>query len=172
MRSLFSDHSLIDALQRQFAIHWHGHHGIAHWSRVRLNGKELALGTDADMHVIELFALFHDSRRLNEGIDDGHGSRGFELAKQWRGKHFEATKAQMGLLEFACKHHSDGVMDGPLTAQICWDADRLDLLRVGTTPLAKYLCTAQAKDLDQMVRSNRRAKAWAEYFAAGRFSFS
>lgn len=170
MRSLFSDHSLIEALQRQFAINWHGHHGIAHWSRVRLNGKEIASGTDADMHVIELFALFHDACRLNEQVDDGHGRRGFDLAKSWQGRYFEATKAQMGMLEFACKYHSDGVTSGPLTAQICWDADRLDLQRVGIAPQPKYLCTELAKGAQQIDRSNKRALAWAEHFAAGRFS--
>lgn len=35
--------------------------------------------------IIELFAIFHDSGRQNEHIDDGHGYRGAELAKQLRG---------------------------------------------------------------------------------------
>jgi uncharacterized protein len=164
MPSLFANQDLIEALRRQFAIDWHGHHGVAHWSRVRLNGKELASGTEADMHVIELFALFHDSRRMNEHVDDGHGARGFVLAKQWQGKYFDASMTQMDTLEFACIQHSDGVMSGPLTAQICWDADRLDLLRVGITPLAKYLCTPQAKSGAQIERSCKRALAWAEHF--------
>lgn len=166
MPSLFSDPDLIEALRRQFAINWQGHHGVAHWSRVRLNGKELAADTEADLHVIELFALFHDACRINEAVDDGHGARGFALAAQWHGRFFQATREQMALLEQACLQHSGGATTGPLTVQICWDADRLDLLRVGITPLSRFLCTPQGKKAEQIKRSNKRALAWAEHFAA------
>ena len=164
MKALFANAPLMETLRRQFAIDWLGHHGVAHWSRVRLNGIELACDTDADLHVIELFALFHDSQRLNEYEDEGHGARGFTLATRLRGQFFEASDQQMDLLERACSLHSDGESDSPLTVQFCWDADRLDLLRVGIEPRAKYLCTAQARRPEQMERSNRRALAWRENF--------
>ncbi len=35
---------------------------------------------------------------------------------------------------------------GDITVQTCWDADRLDLGRVGITPNPRWLCTACAKD--------------------------
>ena len=31
--------------------------------------------------MVALFALFHDSRRINEYCDDGHGRRGGEFAR-------------------------------------------------------------------------------------------
>ena len=33
-----------------------------------------------------------------------------------------------------------------MTVQTCWDADRLDLGRVGIRPLAERLCTDVARD--------------------------
>jgi uncharacterized protein len=47
---------LIDRLREQFQINWLGHHGIAHWARVRANGLMLARETGANAHVVELFA--------------------------------------------------------------------------------------------------------------------
>ena len=34
----------------------------------------------ANIEVVQLFSVFHDSYRTNEGIDDGHGERGGDLA--------------------------------------------------------------------------------------------
>jgi hypothetical protein len=36
-------------------------------------------------------------------------------------------------------------LDGDITVQTCWDADRLDLPRVGIQPLPQFLCTEAAK---------------------------
>jgi len=35
----------------------------------------------ADGVIVQLFALFHDSRRENTGVDPGYGTRGTELAR-------------------------------------------------------------------------------------------
>ena len=67
---------LLRHLRQQFQIDWWGHHGIAHWARVRANGLMLVDQTGANRHVVELFSFFHDSRRFNEHVDDGHGARG------------------------------------------------------------------------------------------------
>jgi uncharacterized protein len=37
------------------------------------------------------------------------------------------------------KHHSGGEVSTNKTIQTCWDADRLDLGRVGIIPAPKYL---------------------------------
>ncbi len=137
---------LLNHLRERFAIDWHGAHGAAHWVRVRKNGMMLAKTTGANITVIELFSFFHDSCRINEYVDDGHGKRGAELATQLRGRLFDATDAEMVLLIEACVGHSDGEVEADITVQTCWDADRLDLGRVGIKPDAKYLCTAAAKD--------------------------
>jgi len=45
-----------------------------------------------------------------------------------------------------------------ITVQTCWDADRLDLGRVETTPKAEYLCTDAGKDPDMIEWAHGRAK--------------
>ena len=51
----------------------------------------------------------------------------------------------MNLLTEALKYHSDGYTEADITVQVCWDADRLDLGRVGLRPRADRLCTNTAK---------------------------
>jgi uncharacterized protein len=108
------------------------------------NGWHLSAVTGARIDVVELFAVLHDSCRINEGIDDGHGRRGAELAKKLRGTAFELDEEDFGLLMEACKLHTEGHLDGNITLQTCWDSDRLDLGRVGIIPQTEKLCTKDA----------------------------
>jgi uncharacterized protein len=142
---------LISLLRETVAIDWDGLHGASHWSRVRLNGLHLSRLNGANAHVIELFALLHDSGRQSEGRDVNHGERGAANARKMRDRYFEVTDQEMLLLEYACTQHSEGHLDADLTVQTCWDADRLDLARVGITPDPKYLCTNEAKT-DEVIR--------------------
>ena len=158
--SIVDRRGLLAHLRAQFRIDWYGHHGIPHWARVRANGLMLAHETGASRHVVELFAFFHDARRLNEYQDDGHGSRGAVLARQLKGRFFDATDAEMDLLQYACRYHSDGQNTGDMTVLTCWDADRLDLGRVGITPNPLYLCTDAAKRPGNLQRAHARAVAW------------
>jgi uncharacterized protein len=151
---------LIRHLRAQFSIDWHGHHGISHWARVRVNGLTLARLNGANAHVVELFAFFHDARRQNEHTDDGHGSRGAALARKLQGRFFEAIPLEMDLLQFACERHSDGLLRSDATVMTCWDADRLDLGRVGITPDPRYLCTDEAKQPAVLAFAQERALKW------------
>ncbi len=154
--------ALIAFLRQQFAIDWRGRHGIPHWARVRVNGLMLARINGANAHVVELFAFFHDCRRLNEHTDEGHGERGADLAKQLRHRLFDATDFEMEQLVYACTFHSDGLDVADTTVMTCWDADRLDLGRVGIVPEPQYLCTAAARDPESLHQAHRRALAWRQ----------
>jgi HD superfamily phosphodiesterase len=59
----------------------HGIHRLPHWLRVERNGLDLAATEGGDSAVVSLFALFHDSRRLNDDADPDHGSRGAGLVE-------------------------------------------------------------------------------------------
>ncbi len=154
--------SLIGYLRNQFAINWMGHHGLPHWARVRANGLMLAKETGANVHVVELFAWFHDSRRVNENVDDGHGKRGAILAAQLKGRFFDATDREMDLLTFACDFHSDSLKSKDATVLTCWDSDRLDLGRVGMTVNPRFLGTDAARREVNLRRSNVRALSWRD----------
>jgi uncharacterized protein len=100
--------------------------------------------------------------RLNDGRDPLHGPRGAALARELRGEVFDLEDREMGLLTFACEEHTNGNLGEDPTVGVCWDADRLNLWRVGITPDPRFLSTEAA-------RSEKRI-AWArglqqEYFA-------
>jgi uncharacterized protein len=137
---------LLRAILGHYRMRWFGRHGVAHWARVLELGLRLAKNTGARVDVVELFAVFHDSQRVNDGRDHGHGRRGAQLAVQLRGTAFQIDDAGFDLLVDACNRHTDGQTEADVTVQTCWDADRLDLRRAGIIPQARYLCTAPAKD--------------------------
>jgi uncharacterized protein len=120
-------------------------HGPEHWRRVERNGVWLATSTGADLVVVRLFALFHDSRRVNEYVDDGHGLRGANLAGQLRGKFYELPDSAFDKLEYACIWHTESIHHDDPTIGTCWDADRLDLGRVGTLPDPSFMSTNAGK---------------------------
>lgn len=140
-----------------------------HWARVLENGKRLAYGTATDLEVVTLFALFHDSRRTNEGDDPGHGLRGAELAASLRGSLFDLGDRELQLLHHACAQHTAGLTEADLTVQVCWDADRLDLARVGIQPHPRHLCTAAARSADVIAWASSRAETGFISPAAGRW---
>ena len=123
------------------------------------NSWKLAEITGADRDVVTLFALFHDSRRLNDGSDWGHGLRGANLAKRLRGSHFELDDARFDLLYRACERHTEGTTDLDISVCTCWDSDRLDLGRVGIEPNPKYLCTDAARSHAIIRWADKRATA-------------
>ncbi len=133
-------------LTARFALGRKSFHGPAHWRRVEQNGLILAPHVEADETVIRLFALFHDSCRQNESIDPGHGDRGAELAVEYRSTGaFEIGDKLMDLLLLACRGHTDGKVSRNPTIGTCWDADRLDLARVGYIPDPSLLSTRRAR---------------------------
>jgi uncharacterized protein len=148
------DTALIHRIISGYELPLDGVHGLSHWARVLETGLRLADETGANRRVVSLFAVFHDARRRNEEIDDGHGGRGATLARELRADWLEISDAEFALLETACIHHTDGTVDGDITVQTCWDADRLDLWRVYITPRDKYLCTPAARD--------HRIREWAQ----------
>jgi len=125
----------------QFACGVDSIHGPSHWKRVERNGLFIAERTGAIVDVVTLFALFHDSRRVNEDQDDGHGERGAAFAATLRGVMFDLPDPHFDLLHHACARHTDGQLSDDPTIGACWDADRLDLGRVGIIPSENFMST-------------------------------
>ena len=136
---------LINAILDNYPLSINGVHGIAHWARVRENGLRLAKLTGANETITELFAIFHDSQRLSDGSDYNHGVRGAQFARTLHGNLFELSKSHFELLCDACEKHTSGTTHEDITVQTCFDADRLDLGRVGIMPDPDLLCTNMAK---------------------------
>ena len=131
----------------QFNRGRHSVHGPDHWRRVERNGLLLASRSGANVIVVRLFALFHDSRRVNEGWDPQHGARGAKHAAALRGVAFDLPDEDFQRLHEACTWHTDGHHHDDPTIGTCWDADRLDLGRVGITPSGEFMSTDFAREI-------------------------
>lgn len=139
---------LVRVVLEDYALDPQGLHGVVHWARVFENGCRLADEMKVDRTVITLFAAFHDSRRVNEGHDPEHGLRGAVLAAQFRGRLFEINDSDFERFQFACTWHTSRTHHDDPVIQCCWDADRLDLGRVGLVPDRRFLNTSAAKQKD------------------------
>jgi uncharacterized protein len=144
-RKMLNLKPLVHRILEDYTLPWHGIHGVGHWARVLENGLRLARETNANIEVVQLFAIFHDAGRGDEGYDLGHGRRGAELARLFRTEWLVLADEKFDLLYEACAGHADGDTEADITIQTCWDADRLDLGRVAICPEPTMLCTEAAK---------------------------
>jgi uncharacterized protein len=126
---------VLHAVLEEYTLPWDGPHGIAHWARVLENGLRLAPETGALIEIV----------RVSEGGDPDHGPRAAELSRELRGVVFDLPDREFGLLHRACAGHTHERTHRDVTIQTCWDADRLDLGRVGIMPEPAYLCTEVAR---------------------------
>ena len=143
---------LISKIKKQFKIDFYGLHGISHWKRVYENTQKLASYYQIQSEVFGLFALLHDSKRVNEDIDKFHGKRASIFAKELlKSKEIILNEADAKRLIYACKNHTHSDKRDPLykdlVVQICFDSDRLDIDRVGMEVDPNYLATDYAKKL-------------------------
>ncbi len=140
-----------DRLWQHLTSNFQGHaisvHGPSHWRRVERNGLLLASRTSANTHVVRLFAVLHDSCRTNDGHDRDHGARAAKYAATLRGVYFNLPDDDFALLEYACTWHTDVMHHQHPTIGTCWDADRLDLGRVGIVPSPKFMSTKFGKEI-------------------------
>lgn len=137
--------AFVALLKEEFLLDWKGIHGVSHWSRVRRNGLLIAKHNGADTRVVEYFAFIHDSRRQYDAHDPDHGRRAAEFAVNVRDAYVDLDDVTFSLLIEACEGHTHGQFHDDVTIQTCWDADRLDLPRVGIMPDPKRLGTGPAR---------------------------
>jgi uncharacterized protein len=145
-----------------------GYHGPQHWERVLLNGLILyrLLPERVCPYTMYLFALFHDSKRQDEGVDRLHGLRGsvyFERLVKLNAIPFPDTlnPAQQQQIvawtSFAIERHTNTLFSSVSQIAACWDADRLDLMRVGNYPDRAKLNYASAMSDTLIYDSSIRA---------------
>jgi uncharacterized protein len=142
-------------------------HGDEHWRAVTATGLDLAdRHPKADRHLVFLFGLLHDTRRVDDGPDPEHGRRAAALAIELR----DVGRLKIGRrrLERLCKAlalHADGHTSGNKTIGVCWDADRLHLPRVGILPSPELLSTRAGREpgaLELASAIRETPPTWAE----------
>jgi len=146
---MFNQAKLVKEILSQFKINKRGVHGPSHWARVKHHGLIIGEQVGADLEVIKLFAFLHDSQRLSEYRDPEHGLRAAQYAKSLNGKFFDLNTDQMDLLTTAMEGHSEGELHLNPTIQTCWDADRLDLGRVGIKPSEEFLSATASNYIEK-----------------------
>lgn len=141
---------LVRFLRGHFALDWSGIHGSPHWDA---RARERATPGASDRRGrARRRALRVPARhcREHDGGDPEHGRRAATFARHPRGELFELDDAALELPCEACEHHSGGRTRADPTVMTCWDADRLDLGRVGTRPLPRFLCTDAAREPERI----------------------
>ena len=129
-------------------------HGLSHWQRVERNGIILAT-SEVNIMVVRLFAYLHDKCRIDNGYDVEHGKRAAIMINGIRHTLLkELTDNEFELLSKACELHTTTLRTGNLTIDTCFDADRLDLERVGIIPYPNKMATSKgqyyAKNLEEL----------------------
>ena len=132
---------------KETSVNYYSIHGPKHWAHVERNGLYIAEKTGADQTIVKLFALFHDCRRINDHIDDGHGLRGAEYAAKIKDELIDISTDDFDKLYYACEWHTDKNDTDDITVAACWDADRLDIGRVGFIVDAQYMNSKPAKEI-------------------------
>lgn len=127
-------------------------HGERHWRAVAFTALELApLVPGADALVGFLFGLLHDSQRMNDGGDPQHGPRAGVFARSLAERGLlPLEQNRLDVLVAAMHEHTTGRSSRDPTIGLCWDADRLNLWRIGVEPRAAFLSTTAAKSPQQI----------------------
>ena len=142
---------------RQFALGLNSDHGPDHWQRVERNATQIVERAGAgDLLVVRLFAVLHDSQRRNERHDPQHGSRAAAFACKIRGIQFDLDRVRFDLLCDAMTRHDRGKTTDDPTIGACWDADRLDLGRVGIEPAGRFFSTQAGRAI--LAERHRRGR--------------
>jgi uncharacterized protein len=152
--------SVVRAAKERFILDLHGIHGISHWQRVRENGLRIAKHSGANPLIIELFAFLHDCCREDDGSDPGHGGRAADFAESLRGNLISLADDEFALMYEAIRDHELGLTKGNVTILTCWDADRLDLGRVGMRPDRAFLGTEYARKKETIEWAYRRSRTY------------
>ncbi len=122
-------------------------HGPEHWRLVAAAGARLLDRTPgADPLVVFAFSVLHDSARIFEGHDQWHGWRAATFARGLFGGGELLSEGQLEVLANALEHHDEGETSEDPTTGVCWDADRLNLWRIGVEPDPELLSTEAARD--------------------------
>jgi len=153
---------LLDASLERFVLDPEGYHGPTHWQRVYLNASLICEAEGTDPLVARCFAFLHDACREDEGRDSGHGARAAHFAVELRERGGVLPLDELGFERVvqACRHHSGRLVTLDPEVMACWDADRLDLLRVGYIPDPARMHTAFAQRPETIRAACDRAEAW------------
>lgn len=148
-------------------------HGVAHWTRVHRYGLLLAESlqlSDDEKMAVALFAWTHDLARTDDGGGNQHAIDGAKYVEVITQKIFDNFPDHiLDIVRSAIRYHSDGMCAEEALHEFpmekystfsrdeilnilgcCWDADRLDLLRLGIIPKASHMSIPYWQDVQPL----------------------
>lgn len=135
-------------------------HGIGHWDRVAKYAEDLST-VDVDLLVVKAFAYVHDVERENDGYDLLHGPRAAALVDNIRDTELAfLNDDEVRQLKEACELHTTTLRTEDATVNACFDADRLDLGRVGITPNPDKMATVQGRIIAERMLERNPEEDW------------
>ncbi|MEV4423489.1 hypothetical protein AB0L40_26490 [Patulibacter sp. NPDC049589] len=148
---------LVDAVEARSTHLTSTIHGVDHWRAVGATAASLADASDMaaadadeaarpDRELLLLFALLHDSQRIDDGRDLEHGPRAALFFDELLAAGaIRLDDARAAVLREAIRDHTNGTLSEQPTIAVCWDADRLLIHRVGFVPKARFCSTPEAR---------------------------
>lgn len=135
-------------------------HGIAHWDRVTKNA-DLLNTSDVDLLVVKVFAYIHDVERDDDSYDLQHGPRAAALVDEIRDTELAfLNDGEIRQLKKACELHTTTWRTEDATVNACFDADRLDLGRVGIMPDPDKMATVQGRIMAEKIMEDNPEADW------------
>jgi len=121
-------------------------HGLAHILRASTFAKIMAI-TMCPQYINEIIIgiMLHDIDRKNDSFDLSHPKRSADKAKQLIKKYWPGLA--MNKIIYAIENHHKGQVSNDPIIGIIWDADRLDLVRLGIDIDKRLLSTKIATRL-------------------------
>lgn len=155
----FDFREIAKAAKHRYSLSPKGIHGIAHWQRVQENGLKIAKHNGANKDIVLLFSFLHDCCREDDRSDPEHGPRAAEFAASLRNDLIIADDETFEKLYVAIRDHTNVRHSSDPDIGTCWDADRLDIGRVGGKPNRNYMSTDVAKQNWIVQWAYRRSQA-------------
>jgi len=127
-------------------------HGMAHLRRVAYTAGRIAGATGENVEGAIVAGFLHDCARTDEGGGNSHAHASAEIARELMGRFY--PHLDMGRLCEGIARHADGTATADLLIGSIWDADRLDLRRLGIHVEADMLSTALARRILAIARKD------------------
>lgn len=114
-------------------------HSVRVEKGIHLLGNKMGI-KKRERETIKGFAYWHDVMRANGTSDPEHGKRVADAIE--RGREMpRLAQTDIDRLIFACEHHSTMLRSDDPLIDICFDADRLDLMMIGDKPDPAMMAT-------------------------------
>jgi HD superfamily phosphodiesterase len=136
-----------------------GLHGFDHLGRVAILAGRLARAVGEDVESAVVMGFLHDSARKDDGGGCLHAIESAVLARKLLLEFY--PQMDRGRICDSIKRHADGETTSDLMVACLWDADRLELKRLGRVVDPDLLSTEIAKRLARKRKPGKREEIHA-----------